>query len=91
MKRLALIFADGECGQDSATLRASCFLNGYRVSPVFSAPYLVIPFDISPAPDAAPPRPDVLLGNLTPVSAVRGWRTVTTDSSADGTPLNINR
>jgi alpha-L-fucosidase len=74
----------------SATLRAACFRNAQRVSPVFSAPYLVTPFDISPALDTAPPRPDTFLGDLTPVSAVTGWRKVTADSSADGTPLNIN-
>jgi alpha-L-fucosidase len=74
----------------SATLRAACFRNAQRVSPVFSAPYLVTPFDLSPALDAVPPRPDVFLGDLTPLSAVTGWRQVTTDVSADGTPLNIN-
>lgn len=74
----------------SATLRAACFRNARRVSPVFSAPYLVTPFDISPALDGLPPRPDIFLGDLAPVSAVTGWRQVTANSCADGTPLNIN-
>ena len=74
----------------SARLRAACFRATERVSPVFSASYLVTPFNISPALDVTPPRPDVFLGDLTPVSAVTGWRQVATDIAADRTPLNIN-
>ena len=83
------------CGESvklvqSGTLRVACFRDTEQVSPVFSSPYLVTPFDISPAIDAAPARPDVYLGDIKPLLATTGWRKVTTDCSANGEPLNIN-
>ena len=66
------------CGESvklvqSGTLRVACFRDTEQVSPVFSSPYLVTPFDISPAIDAAPARPDVYLGDIKPLLATTGW------------------